>query len=381
MYADFVVHALGIALAGLAICGAIYTTVAAHAVEWLLRTTARSTESYPAVSILKPLKGAEPRLQENLRTFCRQDYPADVQIIFGVQDPGDPASKIVRDLAQDELSARPDFVADASEHGNNRKVSNLINMMSAAKHEVLIVSDSDIAVPTEWLRAVVSSLGEPGVGAVTCLYLGRPASGLWSQLSAMGITYHFLPNATFGAGFGMAHPCSGATIAFRRETLARMGGFKRFADELADDYEMGRAVRQLGLKIAIPPMLVMHTCAEQSFRQWFTHELRWTRTIRMIDPLGYLGSAVTQPIPLALLATLFMGFETISLAGLIAAFVSRLFLKWRMDTMVNESAGPAALLPVRDILWFAVFILSYMGTGVSWRGSQLDSKRRAALQS
>src|SRR4029077_19213297 len=158
-----------------------------------------------------------------------------------------------------------------------------------------------------------------GVGVVTCLYTGEPAADghrLWSSLAAMGTSYTFLPNVLLGTSLGLAAPCFGSTIALRRETLEEVGGFAAFADHLADDYEMGRAVRGKGYTLAIPAMGVGHTTAEDSFRDLFRHELRWTRTIRLVNPAGHLGSFVTHGFAIALLGAILLNFNAVSLAVL-----------------------------------------------------------------
>ncbi len=209
---------------------------------------------YPPVSILKPLYGDEPGLLENLATFCVQDYPAPFQIVCGVHDPDDTAVVTVERLRALYPGVDIKLVADARRHGSNAKVSNLINMLPSARHDLLVLSDSDIAVPPDYLRRVADALAQPGVGAVTCLYTGKPLGGLAAQLSAMGIDYHFLPNVVTGVSLGLAKPCFGSTIALDRVVLDQIGGLQSFASVLADDYEIGRAVRAKGLRVAIPAL-------------------------------------------------------------------------------------------------------------------------------
>jgi ceramide glucosyltransferase len=194
----------------------------------------------------------------------------------------------------------------------------------------------------------------------------------------MGINTQFLPNAALGFQMGLAHPCSGATIAMRRETLVAIGGFGAFANELADDYAIGEAVRRLGQLVKIAPLIVRHTNADASAAGFFRHELRWARTIRSIDPLGYAGSIVTQPLPLALLVAALLGWSPASLGILAAALVARLFLKLRIDRVVG-AVGPLWLLPLRDLLWFAVFIVSFAGRTVVWKSARLEARRPAAM--
>ena len=206
----------------------------------------RRLANCPAVTILKPLHGLEPNLYANLAGFCAQDYPSPVQIVFGVDDPADPAIAVVRKLIADFPDRDLTLVINARRHGENRKVSNLINMARQALHEVLVVSDSDIVVAPDYLDHIVAALAQPGVGLVTCLYRGAAAAGIWSRLSAAAIDYHFLPNVLVGLKLGLAAPCFGSTIALRRKTLAEIGGFEAVADQLADDYALGALVRRAG---------------------------------------------------------------------------------------------------------------------------------------
>jgi ceramide glucosyltransferase len=374
-------HILSAVLAALALVGAIYTLAAAILATRFRSSAASDRGEASPVTILKPLKGAGAGLEDCLESILTQDRGGPKQIVFGVADAGDPAIAVARRLISDHPDCDCTLVIEAAVRGANRKVSNLTNMMAAAKHELLIVSDSDIAVPAAWLRTVVGELQQPQTGAVTCLYSGKALTGFWAKIAALGISYQFLPNAVFGYRAGLADPCTGATIALRRETLDAIGGFAAFADCLADDYEIGRAVRMSGLSVAVSSVTVEHACTEASLVEWWRHELRWARTIRMIEGAGYAGSLVTQPLPLALLALVIGGSGALPIAAAVAALVSRLFLKLAVDRRVKEGAGPLWLLPVRDVLWFAVFIVSFFGTRVRWREAQLQARRRAALQS
>ena len=196
----------------------------------------------------------------------------------------------------------------------------------------------------------------------------------------MGTSYDFLPNVVLGTSLGLAEPCMGSTIALTRAMLDEIGGFMAFADYLADDYEMGRAVRARGHALAIPAMGVGHTATEASARELFRHELRWTRTIRTVNPLGHLGSVVTFGFPIALIAALLLDFSlgqpVVVLALTLAA---RLFLKRRIDGIFGTYAGPFWLLPVRDLLSFAVFVTSQFGETVHWRGSRFSVEPSGAL--
>ncbi len=373
---------IGWFLAAIAAVGTFYALLSAVLVGRFMQEAPRAPAASPAVTILKPLHQGEPDLARNLETFFAQDYAGDVQILFGVHEQADPAIDIVRALQAKYPHMDTAIVADTALYGANAKISNLINMLPAARHDTLVLSDSDIAVGPKWLAQVTAALARPGVGIVTCLYTGEPAKDghkLWSSLAAMGMSYTFLPNAVLGTSLGLATPCFGSTIALKRQTLEEVGGFAAFADQLADDYEMGRAVRAKGYTLAIPAMGVGHTAAENSVRELIRHELRWTRTIRLVNPAGHLGSFVTHGFVFALMAVLFLDANAVSLALLAAALGARLLLKARIDGHFGTNGGPYWLMPLRDLLSFAVFVASLFGETVHWRGTHFAVEPSGAM--
>jgi ceramide glucosyltransferase len=373
---------VGWGLAALAVVGIAYTLLAAALVGRFMNKPQNAALHSPAVTILKPLHQREPELSRNLETFFAQDYAGAVQIVFGVHDEHDPAVAVVRELQARYPHLDTAIVADAALYGANAKISNLINMLPFAKHDTLVLSDSDIAVGGHWLSQVTSALARPGVGIVTCLYTGEPAKNghkFWSSLAAMSTSYTFLPNAVLGASLGLAAPCFGSTIALKRQTLDEVGGFATFADQLADDYEIGRAVRAKGYTLAIPAMGVGHTAAENSATALFRHELRWTRTIRTVNPVGHVGSLITHGFVFALMSAALLDFNMVSLVILAATLAARLVLKSRIDGLFGTYAGPYWLLPLRDLLSFAVFVASLFGETVHWRGTHFAVEPSGAM--
>jgi ceramide glucosyltransferase len=373
---------VGWGLAAIAVLGTAYALLAAALVGRFMNMPQSAAFHSPAVTVLKPLHQREPELSRNLETFFAQDYAGAVQIVFGVHDEHDPAVAVVHELQARYPHLDTAIVADAALYGANAKISNLINMLPFAKHDTLVLSDSDIAVGRHWLSQVTAALARPGVGIVTCLYTGEPAKNghkLWSSLAAMSTSYTFLPNAVLGASLGLAAPCFGSTIALKRGTLEEVGGFAAFADQLADDYEIGRAVRAKGYTLAIPAMGVGHTAAENSATALFHHELRWTRTIRTVNPVGHVGSFVTHGFVFALMSAAMLDFNMVSLVILAAALAARLVLKSRIDGLFGTYAGPYWLLPLRDLLSFAVFVVSLFGETVHWRGTHFAVEPSGAM--
>jgi ceramide glucosyltransferase len=372
------VHFIGWGCVALSVAGAVYALLAAAVLGRFAAAPAEIQKARPAVTLLKPLHFDSPGLEGDLDTFLEQDYGAPIQIVFGVQSEADPAIAVVRHLMARHPGVDMTLVIDTRSYGSNAKVSNLINMAEHAKHDVLVLSDSDIAVPRDWLSRLVDLLGQPGVGAVTCPYTGGHGNSAWSTLAAMGTSYEFLPNMVFGTWWGVAHACLGSTIALTRATLNQIGGFDAFANYLADDYEMGRAIRHRGQKVVVAPFAVTHRCTEETARELLSHELRWSRTVRIVRPWSHPTQIITHPLPLALLSWALLG-GVLPVAMVLFALLARVILRNRVEKTFGGAAGPVWLLPVRDIISFAVFVLAYFGQNVAWRGSRFQVRPSGAM--
>jgi len=328
----------------------------------------------PGVTVLKPLHGDEPGLFDNLTSFCVQNYPGRQQIVCGVQDADDAAIAVVERLRELHADHDVDLVIETKVHGLNRKVSNLVNMAPRIRHDVVVLADSDMRVNPDYLSRVIAALAEPGIGAVTCLYYGVALTGIWARLCALVINAQFLPSVVVGVALGLARPCFGSTLALRRATLAEIGGFRPFADCLADDYAMGEALRAHGREISIPPFAVAHICTQTSLRELWRHELRWARTVRSIDPAGYAGSIVSHALPWALVAALVGAGSAALLPAIgltIAAIAGRMALLRRVERAYALPPQAYWLVPACDLLSFAVFVFSFLSWEVSWKGRRL----------
>ena len=319
----------------------------------------------PAVTLLKPLCGAEPETYECLRSFCVQDYP-EFQIVFGISDPDDPAVSIVQRL-QIEHPDRPlQLVIERRLHGSNRKVSNLVNMMASARHDYLIISDSDVRVEPDYIERVVAPLHDEQVGIVTCCYRGIPRRGVWSVLGAMFINNWFMPSVRVAAILGFRSFGFGATIAIRREALSGIGGFTAIADQLADDYRLGELTRRLGLRTVLSDVEVETIVAERSASELVSHELRWRKTIRMLAPSGYRFSFLTFGLPVTALQVALTGGASLAVGIFAVTVVSSTLLHWRVGR--DEPRGAKLLLvPIRDLLHFGLWGWSFATRRVQWR--------------
>lgn len=337
----------------------------------------------PPVTLLKPLCGAEAGLYETLRSCFELDYP-HYQIVFGVRDAGDPALNIVARLKA-EFPAVPVAIAvDPQIHGTNLKISNLMNMERLAHHDVLVIADSDIAAAPDYLRQVIPLLADEAIGVVTCAYLARPLKPkLASTLAAMQINEWFLPSVLVARAMGRANFCMGSTMAVRRDSLAKIGGLAALKDLLADDYMLGHLMNQKGYNVAIAPCLVETTVPEDQLAPVIRHELRWARTIRTVEPASYFGSVLTYTLPICLLASVFLAIGGSSVpmiaAAPFSAIVVRLALHARVRRVFASARALWWLVPIRDILSFGVWVASFAGRSVEWRGQQLHVDAQGVL--
>ena len=325
----------------------------------------------PPITVLKPVCGMETNLAENLRSFCRQDYD-QFQVIFGVHGEDDEAIPTIHALIEEFPERDLSLVIDDTIIGSNYKVSNLANMFGSARHDIIVVADSDMRVCRDYLKAVVAPFQDPQVGAATCVYSGRAAGKLPSKLGALFINDWFLPSALIPAVFGRLTYCFGATMAIRRSNLEQFGSFNALANILADDFMFGRLVHQQGHRVALIPYIVENVIEDPSLKALFLHELRWARTIRSVEPLGYAASTITEIVPLAVIAAVCLYVATgsfIHAGGIFAAAaVLRLALHYTTSSTVPGRGTAAPLLvPLRDVMSPIIRLSSYFGRKVTWR--------------
>lgn len=322
----------------------------------------------PPLTVLKPVCGLDAELYENLRSFCTQDYP-EYQVVFSVSEDDDPALPVVRRLIEELPERDLALVIDSQQIGSNRKISNIANGFKKARHDLLVIADSDMHVGPGYLRDIAGAFGEENVGAVTCLYKGRPAKpDLASRLGSAFINEWFLPSVLVAAAFQDLRYCFGATMAVRRELLERIGGFPALAAVLADDYMLGKRISDLGYSIELSPYVVENVVSEQGIKALFNHELRWARTVGSVQPLGYAFSIVTHALPVSILYMVVAAASWPSVAAVGAALSLRVLMQYvsRRSLHIQDSPRPW-LVPLRDLLSFAVWTASFFGNSVSWR--------------
>lgn len=328
------------------------------------------------VSVLKPLCGAEPRLYENLSTFCEQTHPC-YQLLFGVSSSADPAIAVVRRLQAAFPERDIALVVDARVHGHNLKVSNLINLAARAKHPLIVLADSDIAVGPDYLEAVTAPLADPKVGIVTCLYHANSVGGFWTRVGAQFINEWFAPSVRIAHAGGSRSFGFGATLALRASVLADIGGFDALKDCLADDYWLAEYTRQRGMTTVLSEVVVDTDVIEPDFGTLWLRETRWLRTIRSINPLGFAFLFITFTSPWLLAALLFAAHggasprEQVLAASAALGIAARVLLHGRASRGAGEFWRDLPLVPLRDALLAVQWLIAAFGSHVVWRGARM----------
>ncbi len=373
-----VLHYLALFFAILAGCGFGYLVLTLWSIHhWRRHHFPHDSNFTPPVSILKPLKGADPEMYASFRSHCLQEYPAEFELIFGVNDLSDPAVQEVERLKREFPHRVISLIVCPALTGTNRKVTNLAQMVRQAHYEYVLINDSDIRVPPNYLRDVLSYFADSKTGMVTALYRGVPERTIWSRVESMII-------ADFAGGILSALVVDrgikfalGSTLAISKRVLAEIGGLEPLSNYLADDYELGFRTSQAGYRVALADVVVETFLPAYSFRDMYEHQLRWGRTMRDLRKTAYWGIVFTYGLPWAFLALLCATFAPWSLVLLavvaVARFVSTYaFCKWVVQDA--HSRRNLWLVPLRDVIGVIVFLASFAGNTVTWRGESFRLK-------
>ncbi|HJQ25531.1 MAG TPA: bacteriohopanetetrol glucosamine biosynthesis glycosyltransferase HpnI [Blastocatellia bacterium] len=335
------------------------------------------TEQWPPVSVMIPLHGADFEAYQNYARFCNQDYP-QFQLVFGVREADDSSIPIVEQLKRDFPAQDIELVISPRVMGTNLKVSNLENMLARVRYEQIIIVDSDIRVESDYLRRIIAELQPQGVGLVTCLYRAAEARDFASKLEAVGIT------AEFAAGVLMARMLEGmrfalgSTMATTRARLAGIGGFRALKDYLADDFMLGNLIAAAGFEVRLSRTVVETAMPALSFAGMLRHQMRWARSTRISRPAGYLGLLLTYGTALALLDVAVMRASWFSLGLLVLTLAVRLLMAWLIGVHYLEDRilkRHFYLVPLRDLLSFLIWAVSWFGRTVEWRGRRFEVQR------
>jgi ceramide glucosyltransferase len=387
-------------LLGLAVIGLVSSTVFAGivlaAVPGYLRERRRALAQLrarpgftPPLTLLKPVHGAEPGLDAHLKTFFEQDYP-EYEILFCARSAEDAGLETARRVAERYpgipvkflwTGGKPDYI--------NAKVASMERMEAEAAHEILVISDSDVRVTPDYLRAVALPFALSQVGAMCCPYRGVAAGGgLWARLEAVGMSVEMTAGVLAARAMEGMKFVLGPTMAFRREAIRRMGGFAVTADYCADDFVLGNETYKLGQTVVLSHHAIDHMVINSSFWPSIKHQVRWMKSTRFSRPKGHFGTALTFGLPFGLLAwgtAVLLGYPWWGLGLLGWSVATRLALAIAVGGLVVRDTswlGLLALYPVRDLMGFGFWAASYMGNRILWRGRVYEllpgGKMRAA---
>lgn len=334
----------------------------------LARESARATPEIP-VSVLKPLKGTDPEMYASFRSHCLQQF-REYELIFGVNSPTDPAVELVERIKREFPNLPIRLILCSRDLGANTKVGNLAQMLRVARHDAILVNDSDIRVASDYLRRVTAPLARPEVGLVTCLYRGIANRTLGSKLESLGISTDFAAGVLAarqmeGIKFGL-----GSTLAVRRRDLEAIGGFEALLDYLADDYQLGVRLARQGWKIELSDVMVETFLSEYSLSGFLSHQLRWARTVRDSRFWGYVGLGLTFGLLWAMLALAFSGGALWAWGMFALTVAMRVAVAWSVGRSVLEDQQISSLLyllPLRDLVAFFVWAASFAGDTIQWR--------------
>jgi ceramide glucosyltransferase len=368
--------------AGCVITTALYLIGIYSADEFFRRDAPLADPPHEPVTVLKPLKGLDIGLYENLATLCRQNY-AKFQLLFGVADPHDPATAVVRRLQREYPEIDMELVIDDRVYGANYKVSNLHNMYRRAKHDIIVIADSDIRVGPNYLSKLVAGLQDRRNGIVTCLYRAVNNGGLPTLIESLFINTDFAALVMLARKVERASYAFGATIAMRREVLDEIGGFLPIANHLADDYQLGYRVVQRGYESALCNEIVETHIAVRNWRQLIIHQLRWARTYRIERPGGYFGSILTHGTFWAVANVLYHQFSPLSCLASICVlgvrYTSAANFAWRW-LRTDISARQLLLVAPKDLFVSFVWFLAFAGNTVVWSGRRFRVLRSGEMR-
>lgn len=330
----------------------------------------------PGVTILKPVYGLERNLERNLRSACLQDYP-EFQVVFSVQHLDDPALPLLRNLEQEFGSERVTVVAVESKPVVNGKVQNLQIGLSAARYDTLVISDSDVYTPPDYLLNIIPPLEDPEVGYVCTLYRGADAHSGYERLELLTYNAEFIPSIIFAGVTGASSLCLGASVALRREMLESIGGLESLAEYLVEDYELGRRIIARGQRMVLLPYFVDLTIDFTSLANWWRHQVYWDQNTRAAQPAGFAASILIRAVPFAFIYASLRLFDPLGLSVLAAALMIRLLTAAAICRIFRDSVGLRSLwlLPVRDMTGLVSWCFAMVKRRFVWRGHEFELTR------
>jgi ceramide glucosyltransferase len=356
-----------VVLAALLAGALVYCVLTVIAARRYLAVGTPAAGSWEPISVLKPLAGVDDGLEENLRSFFRQDYP-EFEILFAVRSASDAAVGVVERLRAEFPAVAARLIVTGEPPYPNAKVYSLDAMTAAARHELLIMSDSDICVAPGTLRAIAAEFRDPALGLTTCPYRAVPGASFWSTLEAIGMNTEFWGGVLVARLLDGMKFAVGPTAAARKRVLADIGGFDRLKEYLAEDFVMGQLAAERGHGVALSRVVVEHRIGSQAFRPNVLHRLRWCRSTRRSRPYGYIGQVFTNPLPIALLlaAVRPSWWPALAVTGLFRAAAAWAVAGWVLHDELT--ARRWYLVPLQDVASFLFWLAGFFGNTITWRG-------------
>jgi ceramide glucosyltransferase len=369
----------------LTVSGIVYSVMALWAARRFERTLAPAPDPAfaPGITILKPVKGVDPRMHAGLASHCAQNYAGEFELLFGVSSLDDPAVAEVARLRVEFPHINIRLIECPERLGPNGKLSNLTQMLPHARFEHILVNDSDILVSPNYLTHIAAvfatSTEQNKIGLVTAPYIGIASGTIWSRLEALGISTDFIPGALVaralegGLRFGL-----GSTLATTKSALATIGGFAALTDQLADDYELGARLYRAGYRVELLHEVVATSVPPYTLRGFCDHQLRWARSTRDSRRAGYLGLGITYVLPWAVLTMIASGGELWSFTLFSAALLARMAVALVVGVGFlrdGQILRDLLLLPIRDFFGLFFWAWSYASDTVVWRGERFRLHR------
>ena len=352
-----------------------YALATVAALRFFRRERARILPNYtPPVSLLKPVRGLDFGSYENFASFCRQDY-SEYEILFAVNEDLDPAVPVIQRIIAEFPQRRIRLLVGAERLGANQKANKLARLAREAQYEVLVLTDGDVRVGPHYLQEVVAPLANQKTGAVTSFYRAIAEQNLWAELEAVGASSDFFAGVLMAEWMEGISFALGASIATTKPWLNKVGGFEAIANRLADDYELGHRIARAGGEVILSRELVWTMYPAQTLRGFWSHQVRWARTVRLSRPKSYLGLLFTQGLPWALLAAIVAPAKWIGVGFLLAYLFLRLAMAWTVgvwgvgDQVLHRRLW---LVPLRDAIQFVIWLASFGSNRVRWAGVEYE---------
>ncbi len=331
-----------------------------------------AAEFTPPISVLKPVRGLDPECYKNFSSFCRQDYP-DYEVLFCVSDPGDPAVEVVRRVSREFPERKIRLIVEGSARGSNDKVTKLIRLEKEARYPVLVLSDSDVRVDTDYLRTLIAPLADPAVGAATSLYKEIGARSVITDLEAIGLVTDFYPGLLVDWQLEGVKFALGSSIALRRDALDRIGGFEAQENRVADDLQLGRRIAAQGYRVELLPYAVSMVADYETLRELAQKRLRWAVVMRHMRPWGHLGLLFTQGLAWSLAAIVARPVPAVIVTFLAAYIALRFAVGWLIAVRglgLRDFPKKFWLIPVWDLFAFLIWVASFARRRIRWRGAE-----------